>query len=86
LFGRSSKNRTPVKPSSCRPVDQPPDGGHDAFDAELGVLALVVGVHEAGEHPVTVPAVDDLAAGRAGTSVAPDAARFLGGLGGACCS
>src|ERR1022692_650650 len=36
---------------------------HDADDplhAELGVLAAVLGVHEAGQHPVPGPVADDL--------------------------
>jgi hypothetical protein len=32
----------------------------DAFHAEPGVLAAVLGVHEAGRHPEAGPDVDDL--------------------------
>ena len=31
----------------------------DAFHAELGVLTAVLGVHEAGQHPVAGPVMDD---------------------------
>src|SRR6266566_656580 len=55
--------RTAARPWQDGPRDRAgrlPDDADDAYHAELGVLAVVLGVHEAGQYPVAGPVADDL--------------------------